>query len=234
MRHRIYAPQPFSVGEFVDVTADEFHHAARVVRVKEGEEVELFDGRGRAVRGKVVALERAQLRVRVDAEVPARELPIDLCLAMSIIQLDKFELVLQKATELGVQSFIPTVSERVELRPERYRGKQQRWEKVVFEAVKQSGRSVIPSIDAPAPLEQVVTRPGVKIIFDADRESVPLPATLAAAMLLIGPEGGWTENELDVARGAGCLSRRLGSRRLRAETAAIVATAVISARYGDI
>lgn len=103
-----------------------------MVRVKEEEEVELFDGRGNAVRGKVVALERAQLRVRVDAEVPSRELPIDVCLAMSIIQLDKFELVLQRATELGVRSFIPTVNERVELRPERYRGKQQRWEKVVF------------------------------------------------------------------------------------------------------
>jgi len=234
VRHRIYAPQPFLVGEFVDIAGDEFHHAVRVVRVKEGEEVELFDGRGNAVRGNVVAVERAQLRVRVDGEVPSRELSINLCLAMSIIQLDKFELVLQKATELGVRSFIPTVSERVEVRPERYRGKQERWGKIVFEAVKQSGRSAIPAIEEPAPLVEVVARSGVRIIFDADHESAPLPDSLAAATLLVGPEGGWSESELEIARGAGCLPQRLGSRRLRAETAAIVATAVISARCGDI
>ena len=234
MRHRIYAPAKFEVAQNVEVTADEFHHAVRVVRVKEGEEVELFDGKGLAARGKVIAIERDLLRVRIDAEVPSREATLDLSLAMSIIQLEKFELVLQKATELGVKSFIPVVTQRVELRPERYRGKQERWEKIVFEAVKQSGRSVIPSIETPVDFATLVQRPGVKIVFDADRETTPLPQSLAAAVLLIGPEGGWTDEELDLARDAGCLFQRLGERRLRAETAAIVATAVISARYGHI
>jgi 16S rRNA (uracil1498-N3)-methyltransferase len=140
---------------------------------------------------------------------------------------------LQKATELGVRSIIPIVSERVEIRAERYRGKAERWRKIVFEAVKQSGRSVIPLIEEPAPFEEIVKRDGEKIIFDADAE----PATWQpgnSATLFIGPEGGWSENELRLAREHGCAFERLGVRRLRAETAAIVATALVAARSGDI
>lgn len=234
MLHRIHFPQPLTLHAFVDISGDEFHHAVRVVRVKEGEDVELFDGRGHAARGRVVNVESSLLRVRIDAEVPSRESPVNMCLAMSVIQLEKFELVLQKATELGVLSFIPMTTERVEIRPERYRGKQERWEKIAFEAVKQSGRSVIPKIEAPASFENVIARPGVRVLFEAEQDSQPMPEVLAAATLLIGPEGGWSPDEIDAARGAGCLFQQLGPRRLRAETAAIVAATMISARYGDI
>jgi 16S rRNA (uracil1498-N3)-methyltransferase len=152
---------------------------------------------------------------------------------MAIINLDKFDIVLQKATELGVRSIIPLVTERVEIRPERYRGKADRWRKIVFEAVKQSGRSVIPIVEAPATFDDVIKREGPKIIFDADSS----PATQQPsnpATLFIGPEGGWTENELKLARDHGCAFERLGVRRLRAETAAIVAVSVVTTRSGDI
>src|SRR5213079_2131552 len=112
----------------------ELHHAVRVVRVREGEEVELFDAAGSAAHGVITAVE-PQLIVNVLSIIDARESPLSLTLGMSIIALDKFELVLQKATELGVRTIVPFVSERVEIRPERYRGKQERWEKIIFEAV---------------------------------------------------------------------------------------------------
>ena len=149
--------------------------------------------------------------------------------------LDRFEVVLQKATELGVRSILPIVTERVEIRPERYRGKQERWERIVFEAVKQSGRARTPSVEPPLPYAEAIARPGVKVMFDADIDpSPPAGATVEPQTLFIGPEGGWSEHELELARTAGARFRRLGPRRLRAETAAIVAMTRTLVDSGDL
>jgi 16S rRNA (uracil1498-N3)-methyltransferase len=218
MKHRFFIDADLVSGTAVALSREEQHHA-HVVRVREGEEVEVFNGRGASF---VAAYWEAGLLLTGPA--PDREARMAVHLAMAIINLDKFDLVLQKATELGVRSIIPLVTERVEIRPERYRGKAERWRKIVFEAVKQSGRSVI---------EDVIQREGAKILFDADSD----PATQQlsdAVTLFIGPEGGWSENELRLARDHGCAFARLGVRRLRAETAAIVATALVTARSGDI
>jgi 16S rRNA (uracil1498-N3)-methyltransferase len=125
------------------------------------------------------------------------------------------------------------VTERVEIRSERYRGKAVRWRKIVFEAVKQSGRSVIPVVEEPTAFEEIIKREGPKIVFDAEEDPAPKQPSNPAT-LFIGPEGGWSENELQLARAHDCAFERLGGRRLRAETAAIVATALVAARSGDI
>ncbi|MFZ2491184.1 MAG: RsmE family RNA methyltransferase [Thermoanaerobaculia bacterium] len=226
MRHRIYvdAVEPETV-----VTGEEFHHASRVVRLREGEAVEVFDRAGRSAAGIVAGIGRDSLTVRVERELPSREAPVPLHLAMAIINLEKFELVLQKATELGAASFVPLVTDRVELRRERYAGKSERWNKVILEAVKQSGRSRVPPLSEPATFDEVVRRPGLKIVFDADTE--PSQAgDEGEATLFVGPEGGWSERELSLAGELGCTFRRLGPRRLRAETAAIVAVATTELR----
>ena len=231
MRHRIYVPQ--ALRDELSITGDEFHHAARVARVREGEEVELFDGSGTAARGKVIGVGRDELRVRVEGPIPSRETAIDLRLAMSIIQLEKFELVLQKGTELGCRTFIPLITERVEVRPERYRGKMERWEKIVMEAVKQSGRAAIPAVEPPAAFEEAIGRAGVKVLFDADRPPSQLPPSLDSVTLFIGPEGGWSEDELALAARTDCIFQNLGPRRLRAETAALAAITRMSERYDN-
>jgi 16S rRNA (uracil1498-N3)-methyltransferase len=172
--------------------------------------------------------------VRIEERLQGRESRLAIHLAMAVINLEKFELVLQKATELGVHSIIPMVTDRVEIRPERYRGKTDRWEKIVQEAVKQSGRAVLPPLEAPAPFEAVIGRSGVRILFDADNPPGQAPSSLESVTVLIGPEGGFSEDEIRRSIDHGCLIQRLGPRRLRAETAAIAATAVLAARYGDI
>jgi 16S rRNA (uracil1498-N3)-methyltransferase len=227
MRHRFFVPQ---IEDTVTLTGDELHHATRVVRVREGEEVELFDGRG------TIAIARAAANgtLSVIEKIASRESPLAIDLAMSIIALDKFELVLQKATELGARSIIPIVSERVEVRAERYRGKHERWEKIVFEAVKQCGRGIIPKVEPPAAFEEALQRDGMKILFDADREPSSHPAPPGAVTLFIGPEGGWSENELVLAASHDCTFARMGPRRLRAETAAIAALSIVAARWGDL
>ncbi|HEX7151948.1 MAG TPA: RsmE family RNA methyltransferase [Thermoanaerobaculia bacterium] len=232
MRHRFHTPLPATVDEPVTLTGDEAHHAARVVRVREGEEVELFDGHGRAATGVITSIGR-DVVVQLRGEVPARESRLDVTLAMAVINLEKFELVLQKGTELGMRAFVPLVTDRVELRKERYAGKMERWNRVILEAVKQCGRATIPSLEEPAPFDDVVGRDGVKILFDLDE--TPAPATAPAAVtILIGPEGGWSERELKLARERGVHIERLGPRRLRAETAAIVAGTIVAARWGDL
>lgn len=230
MRHRIFVD---ALSPEVTVTGEEFHHSVRVVRVRVGEEVELFDRAGNAARGIVQRLDRDSAVIATTESLPSRESPLAMHLAMAVIQLEKFELVLQKATELGVRSIIPMVTEYVELRRERYANKRERWERIVFEAVKQSGRAAIPRIEETQDFADVIARGGPKILFDADAEPSSIDR-LDEVTILIGPEGGWSAEELRDAGAGGCLFQRLGPRRLRAETAAIAAAAVISSRFGDL
>lgn len=225
MKNRFYLDAELAAGSVVALSGEERHHA-RVLRVREGEEIEVFNGRG----DSYVATYQSSDAIRINERIANREARIAIHLAMSIIQLDKFELVLQKATELGVRSIVPLITARTEVRPERYRGKEERWRKIAFEATKQSGRSIIPAIEDPTGFADVIARHGTKIIFDADTAPTTTRPPDNPTTLLIGPEGGWSEDELRAAREGGCLFEQLGPRRLRAETAAIVATALIAAR----
>jgi len=220
MRHRFFVPHVLASGATVALEGDELHHA-RVVRLRDGEEIEVFDGRGGAWTAVARELPSVELVQPVAVD---REPRVALHLAMAIINLEKFELVLQKATELGVRSIIPLVTARIEVRAERYRGKGERWQKIVFEAVKQSGRALVPVIEEPASFDDVVRRGGTKILFDADAPPSEL-RPFDAATLFVGAEGGWSEDELRIANEHGCAFARLGPRRLRAETAGIVAVA---------
>ena len=233
MLYRFYLESLPAAGE-VTLTGEEFHHAARVVRVREREEIELFDGRGKGARAVVEKLDRDSLVATLLSPVEtARESALALTLAMAVIQLEKFELVLQKATELGVRTIVPLQCERGEVREERYRGKGERWKKILFEAAKQSGRLMIPTITEPARFDELIGREGVRILFDADAPPSPAQSS-SAATLFVGPEGGWTERELDLARSSGAVFRRLGPRRLRAETAAIAAITKMGVEAGEM
>jgi 16S rRNA (uracil1498-N3)-methyltransferase len=234
MRHRIYTTDPIIPGSTLTIGGDEFHHAAHAVRLRENEGVEIFDGKGMAASAKVTAIGRESIVVEIGSFIESREAKTAITLAMAIIQLDKFELVLQKATELGVRAIVPVVTDRAEVRPERYRGKRERWEKIIFEAVKQSGRASIPRLEEPAPFIELIARGGLRIVFDADAAESPLPSQNGELTLFIGPEGGWSAQEMETAREHGCAFRHLGERRLRAETAAIAALVKIAVTFDEL
>jgi 16S rRNA (uracil1498-N3)-methyltransferase len=221
MNHRFYVPEGIEIGATVPLPQEERHHA-RVLRVREGEDVELFDSHGNNFLGRF-----SEAGIEVLGEAANRELRTPISLAMSIIQPDKFELVLQKGTELGVHAFIPLITDRMELRIERVRGKEERWRKIVLEAVKQSGRSRIPQIEPPVKFDEAIARAGRKILFDAD---APPPATdnRQPTTVFIGPEGGFSDRELALARECSAIFQRLGPRRLRAETAAVAAVCALT------
>lgn len=218
----------------MDLTGAEFHHAVRVARVGAGEVIELFDGEGRTAAARVESISdsRAELLI-TDEAVPSREPSFRIELAISLIQLERFELVLQKATELGAWRITPVLAERSEIRQERIRGKRERWRKIIFESVKQSGRSRIPDLAEPQSLAEAIRSDSVSIIFDSDAAPDGFPRSREVTVL-IGPEGGWSSGELELARERGAYFRRLGPRRLRSETAAIAAMTAIGIHFGDL
>ena len=226
MLNRFLHPGPFSPGDRVELTGDELHHAAKVHRMRAGEEVELFDGQGSGARGRVIEIGRDAMQIEVVASiVDRREATIEIQIALALIHPDKFELALQKGTEIGVSSFLPLQTARCEVRAERVRGKGERWEKILVEAAKQSGRLVVPALEAPLPFEQALASPGVNVMLDPSGTAEP-PAG-DSLRIFIGPEGGWSDEELSAAREMGAYVWSLGPRRLRAETAAIAACTLL-------
>jgi 16S rRNA (uracil1498-N3)-methyltransferase len=235
MKNRFHLPATYVPGETLELSGAEFHHAAKVARVRVGENVEIFDGVGCAATATVESIlaDRAILLVK-DEEVPSRESAFNLILAMSLIHHEKFELVLQKGTELGAHSFIPLMADRSEVRIERIRGRNERWMRILLEAVKQSGRSRIPELCETRTVAQALEGAGPHLMFEAEAAGGSMSPESSGATIFIGPEGGWSAEELEQARLRGAIFRRLGPRRLRAETAAIAALTTIGTELGDL
>jgi 16S rRNA (uracil1498-N3)-methyltransferase len=229
MNHRFLIHEAPVSGTSVQLFGEELHHAARVVRVRVGEMVEVFDGKGSAAAARVDSAERDNVRVHILEPIPSREIGRAITVAAALIHPDKFELILQKCTELGATRFLPVLSDEVETRVERVLGKLSRWQKIVQEAAKQCGRATIPECNEPVEFKAVLDEPATRILFDADTPASDWsPRNDAAPLaLLIGPEGGWSPKELALAHSRGVVVRHLGPRRLRAETAAIAAMTTI-------
>ncbi|MEZ5365085.1 MAG: RsmE family RNA methyltransferase [Bryobacterales bacterium] len=220
---------------FVDWLTDESagvegaraHHLARVVRLKQGETVEvsdtrrLFEAEAEAVSGKEVVF-----RLTRKLEAPAETPPLEVHLA--VIKFPRFELAVEKLTELGVAAIVPVVAERSDPGLVRAAEKRaERWRAIAEEAAQQSRRLGPPAIGEPVTLVEALRRPVEQRIF-LDFDAPPLREVRRAgpAALLIGPEGGWTEDERRMAVAAGAEAASIGGTVLRAETAAIAAAAV--------
>jgi 16S rRNA (uracil1498-N3)-methyltransferase len=234
MKHRFLVDDPVHPGADVSIRGREFHHGAKVRRVRAGEEIEIVDSGGAAWEAAVVAVTGSEIIARAGALLPSRESPLEITLAQALIRPEKFELVIQKATELGVVRIIPLLSERIELPLERVLGKIERWQRIAEEAVKQSGRTRTPAIESPLKLSEILARRGLTILFDADTPPGELPPQCEGVTLLVGPEGGLSPAEVELCLAAGSVVARLGPRRLRAETAAISAVVLAQSRWGDM
>lgn len=235
MQSRFLVHEAIVEGQRIELQGDELHHAVRVLRVRPGESIELFDGRGHGAAAFVVEVTKNRVEVEIGAPVPSRESPLHLVLAAALIAPDKYELVLQKGCELGVSRFVPVVTDRVETRVERIQGKTERWERILLEATKQCGRTVLPVLDLPRAFGEVLAVERCPVVFDADAEPGPWPRPEEQTLtLLIGPEGGLTPGEINQARDAGAAVCSLGPRRLRAETAAIAAMTLAGSHMGDL
>lgn len=248
-RRRFYAPPiAFSDGaQSVTLNADETRHLRDVLRLRLGDEAYIFDGEGREFRGVVDAIERnsSVLRIIGEVEPASTESPLNLTLAVALLKGEKFDVVVQKATELGVSCLMPVITSRADVRihnPDDAQKKETRWQRIALEAAKQCGRAKLMKVELPISFTSVVSRAnsGEARLMFSEREGVSLakaidpveepPSTIA----IVGAEGGWTDEEIELARAAGWKIVTLGGRTLRAETAAVTVAVLLQHRFGDL
>lgn len=237
----------FFVGQFdrqrALVEGEKAHHLGRVLRAHVGQLYELSDG-SRVCLGRIENVGRDRVEFALLEELPANEPALQLTLLLSVVKFDSFEWAIEKATELGVSSIIPLAaarSERALLAAAEKRS--ERWRKIILEAAQQSRRVRLPILQAVATPEQAFSRgqqqAGQLGIFLSERAEAPAlrnaldQVTASDVFVAIGPEGGWTDAECQMAIQAGFLEASLGRLILRTETAVVAALASVSFALGD-
>jgi 16S rRNA (uracil1498-N3)-methyltransferase len=248
MHARFYAPGLPDGSPAVDLPRDEAEHLSRVLRLRAGDPVQVFDGRGREFAGKVHQVGRASATVTLDGEVtPAREPSVRLTLVQAVPKGDAMDRIVRDATMLGVAAIVPLVSARAEASVRRLEasGRVDRWQRIAVASVKQCGRAVVPAVLQPTTLEEcfgrvdaarryLLAEPGLLQVESVGVRSLSAEPAPTSALLIVGPEGGWTPDEVEAARRAGCTPLTLGPRTLRADAAAAVAITALQCAWGDL
>jgi len=240
---RCHVDLPLHAGTELALPERAANHLVRVLRLREGDPCVLFNGDGHDYPARLVAIGKRQTRVEVLAREPVdNESPLRIVLLQGIARGEKMDLILQKATELGVAEIVPVAGERTEVRLDAERAEKRvaHWRNVVESACEQSGRARVPVLQAPASLEaaaQALQGEGLRLVLDPQGEhrleGLPSPPG-SSAWIAIGPEGGWSPRDRTILQAAGFTGLRLGPRVLRTETAGLAAIAALQARFGDL
>lgn len=242
MRRFFAAPENFSEKE-IQLNADESRHLRDVLRLRIGEHVAVFDGAGNEFVCSIERIERKAVSLLILEKInpPSPESNLNLTLAVALLKGEKFDLVVQKATELGVKGILPLETTRadVKIKDEKDVAKKlERWRRIALEAAKQSGRAVVPLIEKPIDFEDFVKTTSGERIFFAERGGEELNQmsnrNFGELTIAVGAEGGWDEREIELARAEDFKIVTLGGRILRAETAAIVTIALLQHLFGDL
>jgi 16S rRNA (uracil1498-N3)-methyltransferase len=245
---RIYVPEPLAVGQVVSLPPAALQHVVKVLRLRVGAALTLFDGHGGEYAATLREIERRSALAQIIEHRPLeRESPCHTTLMQGLARGERMDWVLQKATELGVSRIIPLVTRRsvVQLDEARSQTRLLHWQGVIASACEQCGRNSLPELLPPLALPEACARLtteeplGARWLFTPDAERTvattlgELGTTLSAVQLLIGPEGGLDEEEIALAQHAGFLALRLGPRILRTETAAVAALTALQCLAGD-
>jgi 16S rRNA (uracil1498-N3)-methyltransferase len=244
MPPRFFCPQPIAAGRPFSLPAAVAHHAVRVLRLGVGDELVLFDGSGGEWFGRIGAIGGASdVRVELDGHDPvSRESLLRTVLVQALLAGDKMDWLVQKAVELGVTRIVPLETERtvVRLSGERATRRVEHLRQVVIAACEQCGRNLVPEV---APLTRMMsflgapggTEEAARLILapGSPRSLCALDRETRELVLLVGPEGGWSEAELRAAEAARFAAVGLGPRILRAESAGVAALAALQAHAGD-
>lgn len=238
---RHFVDAALAEGSRVVLPEDAVAHLVRVLRMGIGDPITLFNGDGFDYPARISSLSKKSAEAQVTAQCEVgNESPLRLTLAQGIARGEKMDLILQKATELGVARIAPVITERTEVRldGERAAKRMLHWRGVVTAACEQSGRARVPVVLEPQALASFAANeaPGLRFILDPLADKGIADAGIGvdqSVTLLIGPEGGLSERDRLLLRAAGYEGLRLGPRILRTETAGLAALAAINAIYGD-
>jgi 16S rRNA (uracil1498-N3)-methyltransferase len=247
---RYFVPVESYKQEQLAITGDDAHHLANVMRAKPGETVIISDGDGREALAKLVTVDKAEVTAEVSERRNSISEPmVRVVIAQALPKGDKLEMVIQKGTEIGAFRFIPFVSERtiVQYDAKKEAKRMDRWSKIAKEAAEQAHRGRVPVIESVISWRELLKKAmeADASYFCYEKESaLQLRSMLsklrlergeqAEIMLIIGPEGGFTEKEAREAEEAGCVPVSLGRRILRTETASLVGLSAILYEYGEI
>ncbi|MEX6501890.1 16S rRNA (uracil(1498)-N(3))-methyltransferase [Pseudomonas zhanjiangensis] len=234
---RFFIDAPLTLGQH-QLPEAQAHYIGRVLRRSVGDQVQLFDGSGQEYRGELIEVGKKSVRVELREQLAGQaESPLRVHLGQGLSRGERMDWAIQKASELGVAEITPIASERCEVRlkDERADKRLAHWRQVAISACEQCGRSVLPLIHAPLTLAEWQASVQAELKLVLHPQAAPLtshakPQTLA---FLIGPEGGLSESEVELAKAAGFQAARLGPRVLRTETAPVVALAVAQQLWGD-
>jgi len=238
---RVFVDAPLSSGTRVTLTASAAGHVTRVLRLRAGDPVTLFNGTGSEFAGRIDAARGTGVTVLVGEErTIRRESPLPLTLAQGISRGERMDLIVQKATELGAGVLVPLFTERsvVRLDAQQSKRKLAHWRAIAIAACEQSGRNRPPQLTAPLPLREfLASDPGDStrlLLSPTSRLRIAdVTRPVGSVTVLIGPEGGLTDEEQEHAVAAGFIGVRVGPRVLRTETAAIAALALLQREFGD-
>lgn len=237
---RIYTPQPLHPDTAIELESEPSHHLIKVLRMETGRPLTLFNGNGHQYTATISAINKKTVHAVIEAQEFKPNLsPVDIELAIGLSKGDRFEWVLQKATELGVSKITPLVTNRseVKLSGERLEKKMQSWRNVVINACEQCQRNVLPTLNDTQKISDFVENNTAHLKFvlhhrsEKRLEELTPPKHLS---LLIGPEGGLDEEEINLATSNDFQPLKLGERVLRTETAPLAALSIMQYLWGDI
>jgi 16S rRNA (uracil1498-N3)-methyltransferase len=236
---RIHCELKLGPGAQFSLAPEAAQHVARALRLKAGDALVVFDGRGGEYEASIQRVDRDRVDVKVGSwHDVAREGPFALGLVQGLPEADKMDWIIQKATELGVGWIQPVICERsvVRLSGERAARREAHWRRVAVAAAEQSGRTRVPEVRPTLGFMSWIAAPGGPQRWLLDPAAAPIAAHApppSPLELVVGPEGGLSERERELALGRGCDSVALGPRVLRTETAPLAALAAIHALWGD-
>jgi 16S rRNA (uracil1498-N3)-methyltransferase len=237
---RIYTPQNLATGEEQQLEETASRHLAGALRMKSGDRLSLFNGEGGEFNAEIVSITRKSVQVRIcEYRDHGAESPLTTHLGIAISRGDRMDWVVQKATELGVSTLTPLFSTRTEVKlsTDRAQRKLGHWRAIAISACEQTGRNTLPEILGIEKLEtwcESVAAERKFVLHHRSNKTSGSDAAPTSVALLIGPEGGLDETELELASGHGFDHLALGPRVMRTETAPLAALAILQSRWGDI
>ena len=239
---RFYSDQPLQIGLELDLPKDIHRHAIQVLRLKANDALILFNGEGGEYLATLITAEKRHSTANIISyDGINRESPLEITLALTMIKADKMDFAIQKAVEMGVNTIQPLYSKRsvVKLKANRLNKKLVHWDGVIKAACEQSGRTAIPQLFAPTPLESWLQTPSSALRLAMLPGNHPKISTLELLEnkkieLIVGPEGGFTNQEVERLLASNIKGVQFGSRILRAETAVIAGIALCQQQWGDL